>query len=179
MVDLDLEVFAIARKPKLAPTSRGVAHQLARLLNAPLEARPKVAEFEVGEIKDPRDLTYYIEQATYIRRFWVTFSRPNPIDVEELFVKPFQRFADEAGARQGKAELKGDALKPETLKQVVSSAARTGDDASATLKIAESDREITKRLAGNPVTFSQEDLVDHEAMEKAMKLMRDLYEGIR
>jgi hypothetical protein len=179
ILDYDLEVCAIANKPRLSPTIKGIARRFARLLNNSPRARELGGTFEIDDIKDPNDFIIQLKEAYSVSKFSVRFSRPNPFDAQEHFVRPFQRMIEESDGEQGKAEIKGKDLNPNALEAVARSAAATGDDASAWLEPTEGARKIKKQLRGNTVTFSERDIADQDQRRSVLDRMRDLYHKIR
>lgn len=91
VLDTRLQVCAIAQKAKLSPKPTGIAHRLVELLTKRTHERLYSLEFEIHPINDPEDFISYLRKARLVTSFWVTFSRPNDIDVEADFVKPLVR----------------------------------------------------------------------------------------
>lgn len=179
LIDLHLELCAIARKTKLSPSTTGIARQLARLLQESQRARELEVDFEINEINDPDDFISYLKQAYSISKFWVLLSRPNAFDANEHFVKPFQKMVEESNGSSGKAELKGQNLNSQILETVARSAAATGDDAAAWIKTSQRATAVKKRLKGNPVSISQEDIADKKERKRLLYRIRELYGRIR
>lgn len=179
LVDVDLELCAVAKKTILSPTTFGIARQLIRLLEDSPIARDLQVSFEIDELKDPEDFISHLREAYSISKFWVRFSRPNAFDANEDFVKPFQKMLKESNGEKGKAELQGSDLKPETLEAVARSAAATGDDAGALIRSSERARRVKKQLKGNPVNVSQDDIADDNQRRNLLQRIRDLYRQIR
>lgn len=151
VLDIRLEVCAIARKTKLAARALGIAHQFSRLLNWEGDSGGLEAKFEITEIKDPDDFIIHLRKAQVISKFWATFSRPNPFDADEDFFKPVQRLLAESNGDRGKTEIEGMSLQPDRLVELTRSAASTGNDAGATLYFTETEEKVRKRLRGNVV----------------------------
>jgi len=179
LVDVDLELCAIAKKTRLSPTTFGIARQFIRLLNKSPKAKELNASFEIDDIKDPEDFISQLREAYSISKFWVRFSRPNAFDANEDFVKPVQKMLKESNGEKGKAELQGSNLKAETLEVVARSAAATGDDAGALIKPNERARKVKKQLKGNPVNISEEDVDNTIQKLNLLHRIRTLYRRIR
>lgn len=179
IVDVDLELCALAKKTRLSPTTFGIARQFIKLLSSSTRAHELNASFEIDELKDPEDFISHLARAYSISKFWVRFSRPNAFDANEDFVKPFQRMLSESNGDRGKAELQGSSLSSETLSAVARSAAATGDDAGAFIKPTEEARTVKKQLKGNPVNVSQDDVADEKQKRNLLQSIRDLYRRIR
>lgn len=178
VLDVDLEVCAIARKIRLAPRAVNIAQRFARLLNASEIAHSQRATFEVDDIKDPEDFISQLNRAYSISKFWMVVSRPNAFDADD-FVKPFQRMVEAANGEKGKAELKGENLDPEQLEGLARSAAATGDDAVAWIKPKKGAKRVRKQLRGNPANISQDDVSDAGERKRLLNEIRELYRRIR
>ena len=132
VLDFDLEVCAIAKKPKLAPTTRGIASQFAKLLNELPVAEELGARFETSALSDPEDFIQQMQRARSIIKFWITFSRPNAWDAND-FIKPAQRLLEESNGHNGKTEIQGKDLDKTRLEELTRSAAATGNNAAVVM----------------------------------------------
>ncbi len=179
ILDVQLEVCAIARNSKLSPKATGIANQFIRLLNESKHARHIEAKFEINAINDPEDFVSYLRQAFNISKFWITFSRPNAFDVNEDFNKPMEKLLNESNGEKGKTELLGSNLKSDGLEDLARSAASTGNEAAAWLQIEKDYPKVKKHLKGNPIIISQEDLTDDEQRSDLLQRIRSLYKRIR
>ncbi len=179
IVDLELEVSAIARKPRLSPRANAIADAFARLLNESQEGARLNAKFEIGEMADPEEFIAQLASAYNVSKFWVAFSKPNPFDVNQDFVRPMQKLLSDSDGDQGKTELKGTALRPEVLQDVARSAAATGDNAGATMQLDQAGQRVKKTLRQNPVVITQEDVTETEDKKTLLRRMREVYRRIR
>ena len=179
VLDLALEVCALARQSKLAATAQGIARQLTALLNRSTTARNMDAEFEIMPIFDPEDFVTYLTRALAVSKFWVTFKRPNPFDAEREFQRPLQHILAASGGDKGRAQLEGESLIVESLEKMARAAAATGDDAAATMALPRQRRRVVKRLRENPVVLTQEDLESDTERQELLVRMRDEYRRIR
>jgi hypothetical protein len=179
VLDIELEICAIAKKTKLSKTTPGIAKKLIRLLNESQKAKELHATFEIDELKDPEDFISQLKQAYSVSRFTMFLSRPNAWDANEHFVKPTQKLIEAVEGDKGKVEVRGSNLNTEVLEKVTRSVAATGDDASARLQAEENDRPITKRLKGSNVSVSHESVDNSEDQEELLNRMRILYKKIR
>ncbi len=179
LLDLDLELAAIAKKARLAPKTAGIARQLSRLLNEAPLVRQQDATVEISDIQDPEDFITYIREAYSIFKFSMSFSRPNPFDANQDFVQPLQKCLAESNGEKGKVEMKGEALKSAPLEELARSAATTGDDASARLKSSQRARPVTRHLKGKAVTVSEEDVAQPEQKRDLLRQIREIYRRIR
>lgn len=179
ILDVWLEVCAIAKKPKLAPKTTGIANQFVRLLNESERTRQIEASFDIDEINDPTDFITHLRHAFSVSKFWVTFSRPNAWDVNEVFIKPTQKLLEDSNGEKGKTELEGDNLNPKSLEDIARSAASTGDDASAWLQTSATSQKVRKRLKGNPIIVRQEDIADPAHKIMILQLIRENYKRVK
>ncbi len=179
VIDLGLELVVIARKPKLSPSSKGIANALTELLNRSSVAVQLNARFEIGEISDPEEFVERLASAYNVRKFWVSFGRPNPFDAERDFQQPMQRLLAESDGEAGKTELKGENLRPEMLQAVARSAAATGDDAGATLMLHVDGQWVKKSLRQNLAVLEHEEVAESDDKVRLLHEMRDLYRRIR
>lgn len=95
------------------------------------------------------------------------------------FIHPFQELLKASNGDKGKAEIKGKELNPESLEDIARSASSTGDDAAAVMQLAEQARPIRKRLRGNPLIVTQEDLSDEGQTKSLLQRIRQAYERVR
>lgn len=179
ILDIPLEICAIARNTKLSPKTAGIANQFIRLLNGSAHARHVHANFEIGEVNDPEDFITHLRGAFAISRFWITFSRPNAFDVNEDFYKPMEKLLKESDGKKGKTELAGSNLKPDSLEDLARTAASTGNDAAAWLIPEKEHAKVKKSLKGNPIIVSQDNIADDEQRETLLQRIRNLYQKIR
>jgi len=179
LLDVSLELCAIAKKSRLARTTVGIAKRLVRLFNESSFGKALQARFEVAEINDPKAFIKHLEDAYRISKFWVAFSKPNAWDANEDFHKPMQKLLPETEGETGKTELQGLDMRSPVLEELARSAASTGNDASASIYMGEGQPRIRKRLKGNPVTVQQEDVANEEQQRKLLELIRRAYRTIR
>ena len=180
VLDTKLEVCAIARKAKLSRTAIGIAHRFVELLSRSERALLYRVEFEIDEINDPEDFLTHLYKAYLISNFWVTFSRPNPFDLDYDFLKPLASFLEKSRGDKGKVEIQAKGgLNPVALEAVIRSIATTGEDAGALIIEGESGKKVRKRLRGNPVVISEEDLTDDQQRRRILQRLREIYRKIR
>jgi hypothetical protein len=103
IMDLHLQLVAIAGKAQLAPTTLGIARLLQKLLNSSPVVLESEAKIGVSPLNDPHDFISHLRDAYSIEQFAVTFRRPNPWDVDADFHAPFERFLAETDGEKGKA----------------------------------------------------------------------------
>jgi len=178
VLDIPIEICAIAKQTHLSPNPKGIANQLARLFTNSEIGKYYGAEFEFDWLKNPEDLIAHIKRAYSISRFWITFSRPNPFDVED-FTKPFSQLVKEVDGRKGKAQVDGENLKTKILEDLTHSAAATGNDAAARIQLEEKEKPATMHLRENPVFIRQDDVSDEKQRRILLQKLRRTYEKIR
>jgi hypothetical protein len=178
-LEIELEVCAIASKRKLARTTDRMARQLAKLLNRSNRAREFGAKFEINMINDPEDFISRLKSAYSVEKFWLTFTRPNSIDVEEDYIKPMERLLSAATGDRGKTEIKGPDLDDDVLEQLSRSAASTGDNAGASIRHAPEERALSISLKGRAVDIAQDSVDGDDEKRSFIQRLRERYEGIR
>jgi len=176
--DTALEVVGIARKSQLAPTAPGIARQFEKLLNAGAADSTR-ARFEVGAISDPDEFIQQIREAYAVKRFALTFSLPNPFDVNKDFQEPMERLLRDAEGNRGRTSLSGEDLNADVLEDLARSAAATGNQAEAIIKRSENSKPVKRRLTGDVATISEEELATDEDRRSVLQEIRDLYGRIR
>lgn len=179
LLDVDTEIVAVAKKASLAPDTAVLAHQLERTLENSKFAKQQKVGFSVSPISDPESFLRALKMAYSIKSFSVTFTKPNPIDVNRLFLEPMERLAREADASRGQATLRGDSLREEPLEDLSRSAAATGDDASARLQFEEGQRPVTRSLSADTVSITQDDLDSPEGRAAGLSKLRSEYHRVR
>ncbi len=179
ILDVKLEVMAIAKKVKLSPKVSGIAGRLSRLLELSTYSSEQGAEIEIAELQDPESFLAHLRQAYQISRFSVEFSRPNPFDANRDFVKPLQKCLAEANGEKGKVELKGESLTAVPLAELARSAAASGDDASARLRADPEARPVTRHLKGKAVMVTEENVERLEQKRTILQHIREMYKRLR
>ena len=178
LIDLETEVVAIAKKPTLSPKTSGIANNLIRLLNEAPRTIYYEAKYEIAQINDPTEFITFLNESLYVTKFFVTFSRPNALDVDD-FIKPMQKLLSETEGDEGKTIIEGTNLNPERLENLARSAAATGNDAAAWMQLTEMEGKVRKNLKGNPATLHFEDISDGRQKYKLLHLIREIYKRIR
>jgi hypothetical protein len=178
-LDSQLEIVAIAKKQRLSPKTTGIANAFIRLLNESNVSRQLHVRFEIDALSDPDEFVAQLSKAYSVTKFWFSFKRPNPIDVNKDYIKPMQLLLHESDGNEGKTELKGDTLKPEVLQDLTRSAAATGDNAGATIQFEQAGQKVRKSLRQNPVIISQDEVAEAEDKKGLLERMRSIYRRIR
>lgn len=179
ILDINLEVCAIAKKPKLSKTTIGIANQFAKLLKDSKKAQELQASFNIGDIKDPDDFISYLRSSQAITKYWMTFSNPNPWDANTDIVKPLQGWVQNSHAEKGKAEIEGENLDSVLLEELSRSIAATGDEAGAWLIPEFGNKRVCKRLRGNPAILSSDEFTEENHFIRLLNDLRRKYAIIR
>lgn len=178
-VDLNLQICAVAQKSKIASQAGGIARNLAKLLSASHEAKTGRLAFTLSDIPDPDEFLELIKNAKRITEFEITLSPPNPWDVNRQFHRPMEEFIRAANGMQGKSSVRGDDLNAEVIEDLARSAASTGNKAEARIQSTEDEKPVLKKLDGNPVTVSAEELVTNEEKKDLFSKIREAYRRVR
>lgn len=179
VVDVPLEVAAIGHRSSLAPDVTGVARRLERLLAQTDVARNERVAFQVSPISLPESFIRDLQRAYAITSFTVTFTKPNPLDVEGDFLRPMERLAQEANGSNGSTTIRGVALDPQPLTELTRSAAATGDDAKAWIKPEVGQRSVKRSLRGDTAKITQDGLESREDRQSLLERLRTAYARVR
>ena len=152
-IDLHNQVCAIAYKAKIAPRISILSDRLARTLSSTSIAVNSNVRFVLPAIQDTENLLKVIQNAVRIKKLELTFSPPNPWDVEKDFHKPQEELLQMINGKSGKTSVEGDMLKKSVLKKIIRSIASTGDTASIRAKMPNSSRFVKKELRGSHANF--------------------------
>lgn len=177
--DKAFSIIGIVPKAKLAPTAKGIARSIQRLLTRHSLALDQGVEVEVSEIWDPETFLEQVRTAYELVGFTVQFTKPNPFDVEKDFYGPMERFVGELGGAKGRANVQGIDLNKEGIEEITRSVASTGNNASARLRRRKGQRPVTRRLQGDPVTVPLAGDEHEEDASTIFALIRDTYRNIR
>ncbi|MDP9178656.1 MAG: hypothetical protein M3O61_13320 [Gemmatimonadota bacterium] len=179
VIDLETQVCAIAGKSSMKMQIGNVAFNLAKVLSSTEICKNQSALITVSAINDPDDFIKSIQSSESILMFEMTFSPPNPFDVEEDFHKPMEKLLEESNAGKGKTRIDGEDLDKGVVGELARSAASTGDEATARIKTTGSSKSILKRLSGNQSIISVDDIVTKEEKRGLLDSIRDAYRRIR
>lgn len=149
--DARIGFVGIARKSKIARSSKGLAQKFEQLLQSTEAASQNEVEVIVSPISDPDGFLKSIRRAYRIFRFTATFTGPNPFDADEHFQKPLSVYCNATNAKSGKASVKGDNLDQKVIEEVARSTAATGNKASAQIKKRKNQSPVTISLEGDPM----------------------------
>ena len=178
-IDLELQVCAIAQKPKIAPQVDNIAKNLAKLLSRSTVAGQGRFTFTLSEISDPDEFLKLVRNAILISEFEMTFSPPNPFDVDQQFHKPMEELLQASHAQQGKTAIKGESLNAAVIEKVARSAAASGNEAKARIQSQGDRKPIMKHLKGNPMTVSVDEIVTDDEKRGLFELIRKAYQHVR
>lgn len=179
ILDLKHQVCAVAHKSRIAPKVSQIAANLAKLLNETEMAKDNNLKLVMAEISDPHEFLEYVRAAYAIRKFDVSFSPPNPWDVEQDFQKPMESLLDETGGQKGKTTIQGDNLEKGPIEKLASAAAATGNSASVQLKQEKDQKFVTKKIGGNPTTLTTDEIATLDEKKTLLSKVIELYQSVR
>jgi len=179
ILELKHQLLAIAKKQQLAPTPKGLAKQLEKLLNSRKNNIILRNRIEISEINDPEDFIQHIRNAFAVTRFAMEFGEPNPWDVNEDFQKPMQKLLQKTSGKNGKTSINGEDLNREILEELARATATAGNDAQVIIKTTESKKGVVKHLTGNPAIVTEEEITKDEQKMNLLKKIREYYLKIR
>jgi len=179
IIDLKYQICAVAHKSRIAPKVSQIANNLAKLLNETKIAKENNLKLVMAQINDPHEFLEYVRSAYAIRKFDIDFSPPNPWDVEADFQKPMEKLLSETAGSKGKTTIVGEDLEKDPIEKLASAAAATGNSASAQMKQGENQKFVTKKIGGNPTTFTTEEIATQEEKATLLSKIIELYQSVR
>lgn len=152
---LGLQVCAIAQNSKLGVKPYNIADRMTQVLGyADIAVRSQL-RFNAQPLYDPEDFIEALRNAYAIQRFVMEFSRPNPVDEEDLIQRPLQQYLQRADGQKGKVEFSGNAMQVEPLAKLAHAAAASGDNTKALIRENAGDKLKPKSLQNNPLVISE------------------------
>jgi hypothetical protein len=174
--DSRIGLLGIAYKSSLAPTVKGIAARIQKLLSETAIIQKNGVSVEIAPIPDPQDFIRALETAYVVSRFTATFHGPNPFDADEHFQRPLSVYLASANGKAGRAEIQGEDLNRDVLQSVTRSTAATGNEASARIKKKKSERPVTLHLRGDAV---KRRYAEDDKPEVVLSDMQNTYERVR
>lgn len=178
-VDLEYQVCAIGYKSKVAGKVKYIADSLATLLGTSTIAVKGALTFSLSELSDPDEFLQLIRSAFRISSFEMSFSPPNPFDVDGQFHKPMEKLLQASAAGRGRTSIFGEALESETIETLARSAASTGNTARARIQSQENTTPILRSMTGNPLIIAVREFVTSDEKSNLIALVRRAYLRIR
>ena len=179
IVDLKTQVCAIAHKPSVNAQVENVGNNLAKVLSSTKICEEQSVTITISPIKDLDDFISLIERAEQVSMFEMTFSPPNPFDVEKDFHRPMESLLESANAGEGKTRIKGQKLDKGVVKQLARSVVSAGNDASAKIKMPGDKKASLKKIAGSQKTVQADDIIVTEEKHKLLDRIRQVYYKLR
>ena len=179
IVDIETQVCAIAHKSSMNAQVKDVGNNLAKVLSSTKICEEQSVTITISPINDPDDFIRLIEQSEQVSMFEMTFSPPNPFDVDKDFHRPMEKLLESANAGEGKTRIKGQKLDKEVVKELARSAISAGNDASAKVKMPGDEKASLKKIAGRQKTVQADDIVTGEEKHKLLARIRQVYSEIR
>ena len=178
-VELKLQVCAIAQKGTVTSSVDTIAKNLARILTSSHAAGHGTLVFKLSRINDPDEFISLVRNADRISEFVMTFSPPNPFDVDRQFHQPMEQLLKASNAANGKTSIKGDQLEPDTIEILSRSAASTGNMATARIQSEGSSKPILKKLGENPLTIPIDEIATDDEKLSLFGRIRETYRRVR
>ena len=179
LLDTELELCAIAAKSKLAPSPKGIGNKLRDLLNTTTFARELGITFQISEIDDPRDFFTRLRKAYAVSYFSMTFTPPNPIDVDKLYRRPLELLLRDASADKGHATIKGEDMDSGVLEALARATVASGDEVKAKIQTVAASKPKMRYSRGNPVIIDAEGADSKHQRLDLLKRLREIYRRIR
>lgn len=178
-LDLEHQVCAIAHKTRISQKVNSAARNLAKLLAETDIAKESKFTFDIPELNDPSEFVEQVKKAFSIKEFSISFSPPNPWDVEKDYHGPMENLLKASNGSSGATKINGEQLDNDVIGELAASAASTGNKASAKIQIEENGPTITKKLGGNPATLSETELVTEDEKQSFLLRIIEAYKSIR
>lgn len=175
--DSELGMCAIAKKPRLSTNILTIARQLRVLLQYTTIIRKNEIQVLVDPIPDPQDFIRRLKEAYAIKRFTITFSRPNPFDVDRFFQKPMTVYLEATDGEDGRTTISGKKLDAEVCSDVTRSVAATGNTAEARLVREKGRRPEKVTLRGEAAKYRIEESLCRT--EVSLQLAESRYHQVR
>lgn len=109
----------------------------------------------------------------------MSFSPPNPFDVEGQFHRPMENLLQATAAERGRTAIFGKALESDTIETLARSAASTGNTAKAHIQSEEDGKPILRSISENPMVVAVRELVTGDEKRKLIEMIRRAYLRIR
>ena len=178
-IDLENQICAIAHKSKVSPTIKSIASNLAKLLNLSSIAQEQNFSFSIPSINDPSEFITILHEAFSIKSFEMSFSLPNPFDVERQFHRPMEQLLEASHADQGKTRIEGASLDTDVVENLARSAASTGNDAKARVQPTQDAKTELKRIGGNVISVESDELATDDEKKTLFDRLREAYQRVR
>lgn len=178
-VDVELQVCAIAQKGTVTSRVDTTARNLAKLLSASGAAEQGALVFGLSKINDPEEFLSLVRNAVRISGFSMTFSPPNPFDVERQFHQPMEQLLRETRADNGKTSIKGKQLDPDIIENLSRSAASTGNMATARIQSEGDSKPMLKKLGENALTIAVDEISTDNEKRSVFDRIREAYRHVR
>lgn len=178
-IDLEYQVCAIGYKRKVAGKVKYIADSLARLLGTSTIAVEGALTFSLSELSDADEFLQLIKSAVRISSFEMSFSPPNPFDVDGQFHRPMEKLLQASAAARGRTAIFGEALESETIETLARSAASTGNTAKARIQSQEDTTPILRSISDNPLIVTAREYITSDEKKNLIASIRRAYLRIR
>ena len=182
-IDLQLQVCAIAHKSNVYPKIRNTVKRLEEVLQHATIFSRRQSIIKISRIDIPSDFLTQIENAVNIYDFEITFSLPNPFDVDRQFQRPLEELLREAGGEEGKVSIKAPnkkKLNTSLIKKLTQSAVSSGNKVKARIRSLSDLRTSIIQSSNKPLTikFIYKTAADIDWKELLGKI-REAYHNVR
>lgn len=183
ILDIKLQVLAIAREKELAANARTIAFKFCEMLHSSEAVRSSGYYPLVREMYDPESLLSRVGRASRVNTLWIGFGPSNSFDANEMFVKPLSKTVDALNATGGTVTYQGGrtekGLNKESTKELIKAAAAEGKHATARL-VDEGGEIVVARVDGKLAVVSvQRRASVGDFFTVAVDLVRQMYNKIR
>ena len=182
VIDLQLQICAIAYKSNIFPRIKNTAKMLEQVLQHATIFSETSSIIKLKRIDIPSDFLSQIEDAVNIYDFEMTFSLPNPFDVDRQFQKPMEELLREAKGEEGRVSIKASnkkKLNPNLIKKLTKSAVSSGNTVKARIRSLHDSKPAIIQSSNNPFivkyVYKTAD-IDWKAL---LKKIRKAYHDIR
>lgn len=175
IIDLETQVCAIAHKSNM----KNIEKNLAKVLTSTDICQEQSTIITINPINDPDDFIRLIENAEKVSMFEMTFSPPNPFDVEKDFHRPMESLIQHSNAEKGRTRINGKELEKDVIEDLARSAASTGNDAKAKCQMPGELKATLKKMDGSQKTVQSENITTEEEKKNLLKRIRDVYYQVR
>lgn len=134
LIDVEMEIVAIAKKNELAPTIEAIAKKLVHYFEFVCKNQSYLYDIRISPIRTFNDFYQILHTSYAIRKFEFTFTKPNPPD-QTPWMKLFEDFSGKANSNQGKVGLTSDSdLDRKLVEEVARSVNVSNNTASITYR---------------------------------------------
>ena len=157
IVDLKLQICAIAHKSNISPKIEDTAKNLEKVLRSARIFYLTGSEPKLSKIDIPDEFLSQIKDAVSIYNFEMTFGLPNPFDVDRQFQKPMEELLREAKGKEGKISIKASTnsrLNSSLIERLTRSAVSSGNAVKARVRSIRNSKSTIIKSGHKHLTIS-------------------------